>query len=218
MPGSAGALARHRCGRVRPCLLEYNDNKMMKDIASRMAVRAVVALSMLFPSGTAWGQGEFVDDVLQHAPMGAVFALRAFYGDHGRRWEHLALTAAGSYAAGTATTYSLKHIVRERRPDGSDRRSFPSGHATYAFAGATMLRHEYGHLSPWVTIGGYGVATLVALDRVRQDRHYLHDVCAGAVIGMASTELSYFLSNKFLRSRNVTFSFSGQSLQLAVRW
>ncbi len=178
----------------------------------------LLLIGWLLSVGNAFGQGEFIDDMLQHAPMGAVFALRAFDGDHGRRWEHLALTAAGSYAAATATTYSLKHIVCERRPDKSDRRSFPSGHATYAFAGATMLRHEYGHLSPWVTIGGYGVATLVALDRVRQDRHYLHDVCAGAVIGVASTELSYYLTNKYLRSRNVALSFTGQSLQLAVRW
>ena len=178
----------------------------------------LLLIGYLLSAGNACGQGEFICDVLQHAPMGAVFALRAFDGDQGRRWEHLALTAAGSYAVATITTYSLKHIVCEQRPDKSDRRSFPSGHATYAFAGATMLRHEYGRLSPWVTIGGYGIATLVAIDRVRQDRHYLHDVCAGAAIGVASTELSYYLSNKYLRSRNVAFSFTGQSLQLAVRW
>jgi len=163
------------------------------------------------------GQGDFIDDVLQHAPMASVFAIRAF-DNKGRPWEEVAATAVGSYAVATITTYSLKRMTHELRPDKSDHRSFPSGHATYAFAGATMLHHEYGKRSPWITIGGYGLATLIAADRVRQDRHYLHDVCAGAVIGVASTELSYYVSKKLFRSNHVGLSFTGQSVQLALRW
>ena len=178
----------------------------------------LIALALLLSCNTVRAQGEFVDDVLQHVPMASVFALHAFDGSHGRSWKQLAATAVGSYAAATITTYTLKQLANELRPDKSDRRSFPSGHATYAFAGATMLHHEYGQLSPWVTIGGYGLATLVAADRVRQDRHYLHDVCAGAVIGVASTELSYFVSKKLFRSKNVSLSFTGQSACLALRW
>ena len=171
---------------------------------------------------------EFVDDIMQHAPMATVFVLKACersfpesyigaYNGSGS-WKELAFTAAASYVVATATTYSLKHIVRERRPDGSDKRSFPSGHATYAFAGATMLHHEYGKLSPWVSIGGFGVAALVSADRIRLDRHYLHDVCAGAAIGVLSTELSYFLKDKLIKSRNVDLSVTPQSLMFAVRW
>lgn len=180
--------------------------------------RCLLEVVMLLVCSVAHAQGEFVDDVLQHAPMASVFALRAFDGDHGRSWEQLAVTAIGSYAAATLTAYSLKQMTGELRPDKSDRRSFPSGHATYVFAGATMLHHEYGRLSPWVTIGGYGLATLVAADRVRQNRHYVHDVCAGAVIGVASTELSYFFSNKLFHSNNVSLGFTGQSVQLSLRW
>ena len=88
----------------------------------------------------------------------------------------------------------------------------------FAFAGATMLHHEFGHLSPWVTIGGYGIATLTAVDRLVRDRHYLHDVCAGAAIGIAATELTYFLKQKLFKSRNVDLSFTGQRLDLAIRW
>ena len=136
----------------------------------------------------------------------------------GGGWVELTLTALSSYAIGAATAYSLKQIVAERRPDKSDRRSFPSGHAMFAFAGATMLHHEFGNLSPWVTIGGYGIATLTAVDRLVRDRHYLHDVCAGAAIGIAATELTYFLKQKLFKSRNVDLSFTGQRLDLAIRW
>ena len=164
------------------------------------------------------------DDLLQHMPMAAVFVLKACSPTNhpqqgaGGGWVELTLTALSSYAIGAATAYSLKQIVAERRPDKSDRRSFPSGHAMFAFAGATMLHHEFGNLSPWVTIGGYGIATLTAVDRLVRDRHYLHDVCAGAAIGIAATELTYFLKQKLFKSRNVDLSFTGQRLDLAIRW
>lgn len=190
----------------------------MLKLRMKAALRVALTGVLLLLCDTAHGQGELLDDMLQHAPMASVFVLRAIDSDHGRSWEQVVVTAVGSYAVATATAYSLKHTVNELRPDKSDRRSFPSGHATYAFAGATMLHHEYGQLSPWVTIGGYGVATLVAADRVRQDRHYVHDVCAGAAIGVLSTELSYYLTKKLFPSRNVALSFTGQSVQLAVRW
>ena len=75
-----------------------------------------------------------------------------------------------------------------------------------------MLRHEYGHISPWVTVGGYGLATLVAADRVRLNRHYIHDVCAGAAVGIAATELTYLLKRKLVRSKRADLSFNGEAL------
>ena len=162
--------------------------------------------------------GDGLDDVLQHVPMASVFVLKACDFENDTPWPELALTAVASYTIATVTTYSLKQIVNEQRPDKSDRRSFPSGHATYAFAGATMLTHEFGNLSPWVPIGGFGLATLTAVDRLRRDRHYLHDICAGAAIGVGATELTYWLKQKFIKSKNIDLSFTGQQLYIAMRW
>ena len=162
--------------------------------------------------------GDGLDDLLQHVPMASVFVLKACEFDNQTPWAELALTAVASYTIATTTTYSLKQIVSERRPDKSDRRSFPSGHATYAFAGATMLTHEFGHLTPWVPIAGYGLAAVTAIDRVRRDRHYLHDVCAGAAVGIAATELTYWLKHRLVKSRNLDLGFTGQQLYLALRW
>lgn len=159
-----------------------------------------------------------IDDLLQHTPMAAVFVLKACDRGNNTSWPELTLTAVSSYALSAAVSYSLKQIVSERRPDHSDRRSFPSGHTTFAFAGATMLCHEFGHASPWVSIGGYGVATLTAVDRIMRDRHYLHDVCAGAAIGFAGTEITYYLKERLIKSRNVDLSFNGQTIDLAIRW
>ena len=195
----------------------------------RLSLLVLLALTAI---GSSAQSTSALDDVLQHSPMLSVFALKAcdYWADDlgcdtlGSRssWAELGVTAAASYVASAAVTYSLKQLVRERRPDHSDHRSFPSGHATFAFAGATMLHHEYGHLSPWVTIGGYGMAALVSIDRVRLDRHYLHDVCAGAAIGFLATEAVYALRREFLprllgKEQKVQVGFTGQTLEVAIR-
>ena len=49
------------------------------------------------------------------------------------------------------------------------------------------------------------------------DRHYLHDVCAGAAIGWLSSELTYYLKQRFIKSKIVDVNFDGQSLEVAIR-
>lgn len=91
-----------------------------------------------------------------------------------------------SLAATEGVTQLLKHTVRERRPDGSDRRSFPSGHTSVSFAAAGYLHQRYGWrwgLPAALAAGVVGVA------RVQSHDHHWHDVLAGAVIG----EVSAFL-------------------------
>ncbi|MBP3252284.1 MAG: phosphatase PAP2 family protein [Prevotella sp.] len=190
---------------------------------------SALALLLLLPLGLlAQHRSDGLDDVLQHIPMATVFALKAAdYWADDAGWDHLdsrstwlelTATAVASYVVAAGVSYSLKQMVGERRPDHSDHRSFPSGHATFAFAGATMLWHEWGHLSPWVTVGGYGLATLVSIDRVVRDRHYLHDVVAGAAIGFAATELTYYVRKHIIKNDNVALTFTGNTLDLAVRF
>jgi membrane-associated phospholipid phosphatase len=191
----------------------------MRDYVSRAAILRFVAVLLTFCPLAASAQGEAIDDVMQHVPMASAFALRVCgVKSESPTWTEFVATAGVSYLVGAGVAYTLKHTVKEWRPDDSDQRSFPSGHATFAFAGATALRHEHGHLSPWVTIGGYGLATLVAAVRVRRDRHYTHDVCAGAAIGWLSTELTYYIKKKYIKSDRVDVAFTGQSLSLAIRW
>ena len=89
------------------------------------------------------------------------------------------LRTADSVLTSTLITEVLKHTVREKRPDGSSRTSFPSGHATAAFAVATMQSHYHPKQAPlW-----YAGATLISYSRVKLNRHYYHDVIAGAAVG-----------------------------------
>ena len=67
------------------------------------------------------------------------------------------------------------------------RRSFPSGHATIAFAAAAAATSEIQRLWPRYTwLGGtvlYGSATMVGLARMYQNQHWASDVVLGAGIG-----------------------------------
>lgn len=102
----------------------------------------------------------------------------------------------GSLAlAGTVSTTTKFLLGRERpTPDGdadifqplSGNDAFPSGHTTMAFALAASLSDEIRR--PWATVLLYGAATGTAWSRVHDHRHWLSDVAAGAMLGVASAK------------------------------
>jgi membrane-associated phospholipid phosphatase len=97
-----------------------------------------------------------------------------------------ALQFTQSMALALGTTFALKYIISEERPNHEDHYSFPSAHSSASFSSAEFLRKRYG----WeYGILAYPVATFVALSRVYAEQHYVHDLVAGAVIGVASSYL-----------------------------
>lgn len=66
--------------------------------------------------------------------------------------------------------------------------AMPSGHSAAAFALATSLADDIHR--PWATVGLYGMATAVAWSRVNDNRHWLTDVTAGALVGITSAKLA----------------------------
>lgn len=93
------------------------------------------------------------------------------------------LQAGGSIGAAYLVTTGLKETFPELRPDGSDRKSFPSGHTSTAFAAAATLQNRYG----WqVGVPAQLVAAFVGVSRVQARKHHWYDVVTGAAIGEAS--------------------------------
>ena len=79
-------------------------------------------------------------------------------------------------------TYAIKYAVDRTRPNG-DPRSFPSGHASAAFATAMVLQNHYG----WkLGLPMFGAAGYTAVSRLTVNKHWASDVTFGAVIGMIS--------------------------------
>src|SRR5262252_140837 len=84
--------------------------------------------------------------------------------------------------SGASWAYLLKYSVNRTRPNG-DPRSFPSGHATAAFATATVLQEHYG----WkLGLPMYAAAAYVAAERVTERKHWPSDVVFGAALGTIS--------------------------------
>lgn len=130
------------------------------------------------------------DDYLQYLPLAVNLGLglTGIKARHGFR-ERLAVSATAT-ALHVGLTQGIKLFVDEQRPNGRNAHSFPSGHTSWAFMGAEMVREEYG--LAW-GLGAYTLATSVAFMRLYNNEHWLNDVIAGAGIGILSARVAYLL-------------------------
>lgn len=95
-----------------------------------------------------------------------------------------------------AVVLSLKYITGRERPSGNkgayffkmldfspgtNSLSFPSGHASTAFAFSSVIAHQYPKW--WVKILVYSASSLVAWSRLNDNVHFTSDVLVGSVIG-----------------------------------
>jgi len=118
---------------------------------------------------------------------------------------------AESYLLSGVLTIAMKSLFGRWRPytdHGSlaffpltwgpnDHLSFPSGHATVAFALSSVIAGMYPHR--WWQIFWYALAVITAVSRMYHDQHWLSDVLFSALIG---TSVGIWLVNQhFQRSR-----------------
>ena len=132
---------------------------------------------------------------------GGLYAGGLLAGD--RRVEDLGLHTLESVLLAETLTSAVKIVAGRARPFKSpdnarnfklfrgfkddDYKSFPSGHATAAFALASTVTAEtslWWRDSRWI-VGPimYGAATLTGLSRIYNNQHWASDVVAGAAIG-----------------------------------
>ncbi len=113
------------------------------------------------------------------------------------------------YTTSMTTTYALKYATNETRPNGG-RYSFPSGHASSAFAGAWYLQKRYGYKHG---IPALALATLVGISRVYAKAHYTKDV-------VGSVAITFALSSVMVDRYSVNIEKEGKSykLSLSYRW
>ena len=136
-----------------------------------------------FMTETVYGIGPShpAADVLQYAIPAVAFGTTFLYGDSEGRTQFYK-----SAAACLAVTQGLKRAIFEERPAGHGTDSFPSGHTSSSFLGASFIQRRYG----WkLSIPAYMLASYVGWSRVDSKAHYVHDVLAGAAIGVVSTYL-----------------------------
>lgn len=174
-----------------------------------MKLTAAIGLLSVF-GAHASDTWETISNVSTDALIAGAFVVPAYKKD----WEG-AKQAAFSIGSAAGTSIVAKHLIHEERPDHSGDDSFPSNHASAAFAAATTLNIRYG----WqYGVPAYGLAALTAVGRVQADRHYWKDVVAGAAIG---TTAGYLFTHKFSDNLAIAPWFDGHGdtgVMVSMRW
>ncbi|MGA2070764.1 MAG: phosphatase PAP2 family protein [Sedimentisphaerales bacterium] len=138
---------------------------------------------------------EDASDYLLYPIIGetVITALATPSGDSNEQWS--AGKAKGLGVEGAAfgvtalSTSVLKDTTGRERPDRSNNQSFPSGHASGAFAGATLSNRNLDSidmsdgLRTTLQVGNITMASGVAWARVEGNKHFPSDVLAGAALG-----------------------------------
>lgn len=145
-----------------------------------------------------------ISDYMPYAPYALIAGLK-IAGYEGRSATPRLLTAALlSNAMMAVSAEGIKLGTNSYRPDGTDQRSYVSGHTATSFVAATMLHKEYGKTrSPWFSVAGYGAATTTSMLRVMNRRHRAVDILGGAAIGILATELGYLVTDRIFGSRQI---------------
>lgn len=146
---------------------------------------------------------DLIDYVPAAAPLATTWILRAAGVESRSSVRRMAVANGLSLALAGGITLGLNHFLDEMSPDLSSAHALPSGHAALAFASATILSREYGHHSPWVTVGSYACATASQVLRLHHNRHWINDLFTGAGVGTVSTNLAYFITDQILGAEDV---------------
>lgn len=159
------------------------------------------------------------DDYLQYGPIALVYGLNALGIEAKHGFKHRTALLMKSELLMMAAVLPLKKLTRQLRPDGSNYSSFPSGHTAQAFVAATFMHKEYGHLSPWYSIGAYSIASSVGILRILNNRHFSSDVLVGAGLGILATNIVYLTDSRKTNKKNglvVSPTYNNKNIGLAV--
>lgn len=149
-------------------------------------------------------------DILRLALPAAAAGISLYKGDY----QGLAQFGV-AYIGTMGMAEGLKQFVHERRPDGSDWKSFPSASAASAQAASAYLWHRYG----WkYGLPAFGLALFTGYSRVQAKKHHWYDVAASDVIAFSINYLVVTRYHKPYSRYHLSMGASpdGVSLQFAM--
>lgn len=135
----------------------------------------------------------------------------------------LLLTELAGVEATAVATGSLKDSTERERPDGSNRRSFPSGHTSKATVQAQLAiaNTDYLPLSEGaktgMSIGFNSLAIGTAWARIEAGRHYPSDVLAGWSLGYLASALTQVFIQGDNHHARISTQVSNDSWQITYQ-
>lgn len=165
--------------------MKFNFN-LKKFILWVVAITAAVAASIGFIVAKAEAHGlissteisSISSDLILTSTIGYSIAYSGLRSDH--RVKRMT-TGISMLAVNHLVTETLKNVTGRTRPDGSDKKSFPSGHTSAAFTAAAFVCSQRVDAHCYVTTF---MAGTVGILRVMAKRHHISDVIAGMAIGV----------------------------------
>lgn len=209
-----------------PLHLERSDAKWI--IPSSIGFMALATTDRI--TGDEMGEADHQDNasrIISYA--GSIYGLAAVTGsfyligryNHNDRARETGILAAQAMLDSVIVEGVLKGVTQRARPaDGAERSeffdggsSFPSGHATQAWAVATVVANEYRD-KPAVQIAAYGIATAVSVARFTGHKHYISDVVAGSALGWSIGR--YVYKEHHRQTPMITMQFNRGARQYGV--
>lgn len=190
----AGAPARINSSSIYPVaglvgagLLLYSLDGQIRHIASKNQSKS---LNRASKQAEKLGNGGYDLAIAGAGALGGYLA-------SGEKLQKTSFLAMQSFLAANAIGTAGKYLFGRSRPYADDgkvmfhpfslktaRTSFPSGHTVSAFSVASVYASAYSD-SFWIGASAYGLAGLVAVQRVYADKHWASDAFFGAVLGTA---------------------------------
>jgi hypothetical protein len=125
-----------------------------------------------------------------------------------KKLVHLGQANLEALLVTTLITSAIKVGVGRERPDGSNTRSFPSGHTSSWTATAAVFSEFYG----WkVGVPMYMLSAFTAASRMSENRHWLSDTVGGALVGV-------WVGRSFARAHLAQLEPSQNGLASRIRW
>ena len=174
--------------------------------------------------GFSWFGNKVMGNGFPNLLLGAGFWGYGAWKKHPKE-EYAGIAQLETVVASGVTVALIKSMTNRDRPDGSDNLSFPSAHTAYAFSTASVLASFYG---PKVGVPMYALATLTAVGRMQDNRHWLTDTLGGAGIGIAFGLLFAHINKKHAAHKQTemdnalrvspTSSINGPGLSLTLHF
>ena len=127
-------------------------------------------------------------------------------------------------------TSTLKTYGHRHRPNSGDsynqwdgpalsfkNLSFPSGHSTAAFALATVVATEYRN-KLFIAPIAYGMASLTALSRVHDNKHWASDIFLGSAIGFFTAKAILKLNRGYIDNISISPAMIDNSSGVSIRY
>jgi len=178
------------------------------NIRNACAGALLVASAVLAPANAAsthFGNDNVTKagDVLRFAIPAVAGGISLYKGDY-RGLAQLGI----SWTLSVGAAYAISHIVREKRPDGSDWHSFPSDSTASAYAGADYLWTRYG----WrYGAPAYVLAAFTGYSRVQAKKHHWYDTAASGVLAFG---VNYAIVSHYHGNYQLSANSDGNGLGL----